>query len=763
MGRPKQSSVARVAFETALSLQAMHDDTSAYPLFAMAYADKTADRDLRGVYAANLAFAEGSRAQRGTPGAHRRAMELFAEALETRPAGWPEVLYNRANYLSYASSSAERDLDAAERDYREVLRLNPKFHQALHGLGNVMFVRGALADAIKLFRKAWKSHQHAAYAHSLSAALRMLRDASGIDESVTVLEEAIRSHPNDAETLARLANIYIAEEDGPKARELLKRALRVDPNHVFALGNLADSLRNDRMYRLAIPFYRRAVELGSYSANRHTFCNYVYALQFVSDWRDTAKNFARLVETLKMESQEPVTSSSTLCVHPFMSIAYPLPATVVKGLAERHARIAELSAEESGARPYAAYPRRRRGADDGPRGGRKLRIGYFGAEFGDEVVGRDFVHVLAAHDRDVVEVYVYALNGSDGSWYRETFERDADRFRDLSTTGNVEAARLIHEDEVDVLINLTGYTRKERTSILALRPAPVQIFFKGYMGPAGATYVDFTLSDRHTSPPEYAPYFTEGLAFMNDTFFVSDYAESAAKVLDDERYAEDDGSSADPAPLYKRRDYGLPDEGFVFSNFNQLYKIDPAIFQVWMRLLKRVPGSVLWLINKPSDGADNIKREAVQAGVDPARVIFLNMQPGSVHIQIKALADIFLDTPLYNGHSTGADALWGGVPVLTLPRVSMASRVGLSFVSTMGVPELAVRSLEEYEELAVQLANDPDRLREIRDRVKRARTESSLFDIKDWTRRAEASYQAMYEAKTAFSKHKRKGKRLNVF
>ncbi len=677
------------------------------------------------------------------------AIACYERAIALRP-GWAEALFNMGNLLL----TSRRDRAGARARYEESLKANPRFYPALYGLGNLLYDLGDLAGAERRLRAAIEANpREPSPYNALANVMRANRDPKGTAEAIDLMKRVLEFAPDDAATLINLANAHIAVEQNKPARKYLKRALKLTPDNAHLHSNLGDALRNDEFYLEAIPHYARAYELDP--TLDAAFCNLVYALQFVSDWSNSTRNFAHLQTLLKRQSREPVTSTTHPCVHPFMALAYPLPVEVLLDTARFYAGIAAARAREMrvpalkhlawDAPNGLATPKRVAKAAAGAGVGKVIRIGYIGFEFGNFPVGKDMRSVFGLHDRSKVEVFAYALNPDDGSPWRKWIAEGVDHFRDFSATDTRQCAERIARDGVTILVSLTGYTRGERSEILALRPAPIQVFFKGFMGTSGADFADYILSDADATPPEMAPLYTERLALLgNGSFFVSDYRAYQAAVVD-------------PANPFRptRKEHGLPEDGFVFACFNQLYKVDAATMDAWARILLAVPRSVLWLPRFPPDGTANIALEAERRGVDRSRVIFLGKFPDAQHLVIKGLADLFLDTPLYNAHGTATDILWAGVPLLTFQGSKMASRVAASLLRAIGTPELITRSMRDYERLAVRLATDKAWYAEIKKRVMEGRLTSSLFSTEHWVRRAEGMYQSMLESHLAKAKAKR--------
>ncbi|TYZ67101.1 hypothetical protein PybrP1_002835, partial [[Pythium] brassicae (nom. inval.)] len=297
---------------------------------------------------------------------------------------------------------------------------------------------------------------------------------------------------------------------------------------------------------------------------------------------------------------------------------------------------------------------------------------------------------------------------------------------------SLHAARRIHRDGIHVLVNLNGYTKGARNKIFALRPAPLQVSYMGFCGTLGADYVQYMVGDAVVVPPAHRRFFTEKIISMPHSYFVNDHRQSARDVLD-------------AAKCPTRAHYGVPEDAFVFCNFNQVYKIDPATFATWMNILKRVPSAILWLLRFPPLAEANIRAEAAARGVKAHRLHFTDVAPKDEHLKRGYLADLFLDTPECNAHTTGCDILWGGTPLVTMAKERMASRVASSLLRAANLGELVTCSLEEYEELAVALASDMDKLWELRRRLEDDRDRCPLFDTQRWVRNLETGLSMAWE------------------
>jgi predicted O-linked N-acetylglucosamine transferase (SPINDLY family) len=347
-------------------------------------------------------------------------------------------------------------------------------------------------------------------------------------------------------------------------------------------------------------------------------------------------------------------------------------------------------------------------------------VGYLSADFHDHATAHLMLGMFKRHDRARFEVFAYSYGIEDGSEYRARIRTEVEHFVDLAPMTDRAAAQRIHADEIDVLIDLKGYTREARTAILAHCPAPVQMAWLGYPCSMGAAFIDYALVDAHVVPPSQQAYYSERLLYMPHTY----------QVNDDEQPIDADTPT--------RASVGLPSKGFVFCCFCAHYKIDPSVFGAWMRMLKEVPGSVLWLIDGYEAARRNLQEAARTAGVDPARLVFAPREKKSAHLARHRLADLFLDTWVYNAHTTMSDALWAGLPAITRAGTTFARRVGTSLLHAVGMPEMVVTEADAYVNLAVALARDPARLAALRARLAAVRPTAPLFDTTGFVRDLEA-------------------------
>jgi predicted O-linked N-acetylglucosamine transferase (SPINDLY family) len=363
-----------------------------------------------------------------------------------------------------------------------------------------------------------------------------------------------------------------------------------------------------------------------------------------------------------------------------------------------------------------------------PRRSEKLRLAYLSGDFRLHAVAFLVAELFERHDRSRFEVIGVSCGPDDSSDMRSRLAAAFDRFIDARSKSDREVAELLHALGIDITIDLAGHTQHGRLGILAMRPAPIQASYLGFPATTGADFIDYIIADAIVLPFDQQPYYTERIVHLPDTYQVNDSRRAIA------------------ARVPTREELGLPEQGVVFCCFNNTWKMAPPVFDVWMRLLDRIAGSVLWLrCDKPRAEA-NLRREAAARGIDPARLVFADTLPDyRDHLARHRAADLFLDTLPFNAHTTASDALWAGVPVLTCRGRTFAGRVAPSLLNAVGLPQLVTDSLDDYEGLALRLATEPALLRAFRRTLEENRLRSPLFDTARFCRHIEAAYTMMWE------------------
>jgi predicted O-linked N-acetylglucosamine transferase (SPINDLY family) len=334
---------------------------------------------------------------------------------------------------------------------------------------------------------------------------------------------------------------------------------------------------------------------------------------------------------------------------------------------------------------------------------------------------------LERHDKSRFQLNAFSFGPDTKDATRARVAAAFDRFIDVRGRSDQDVAMLARQFEIDIAIDLNGFTQGSRTDIFAMRAAPIQVNYLGYPGTMGAEYVDYLVADATVIPEAHRRHYAERIAYLPNSYLANDSGHRISERA------------------FTREELGLPRNGIVYCCFNNSYKIAPGTFDGWMRILDRVEGSVLWLLEGNAHAVNNLRKEAARRGIDGNRLVFAPRVPIADHLARHRSADLFLDTLPYNAHTTAIDALWAGLPVLTRLGETFAGRVAASLLEAIRVPELITRTPDEYEGLAVALATNPDRLIELKRKLADNRLTTPLFDTRLLAKHIEAAYTAMYE------------------
>ncbi len=664
---------------------------------------------------------------------YQRALELKTDYVEAH------------NNLGHVFNG-RGELDKATACYRRALQLNPNYAPAHYSLGLVYQVRGDLNEAVACYRQALK--RDPAYAEAHNNLGNALKDQGNLDEAVACCLRALELKPDLAEAHNNLGAAVREQGRPDDAIACYRRALELNPDLAEAHINLGDALREQGKLDAAVACFRRALELKPDSAVVHNSLgdafteqgkldaavacyrralelkpsyvsalgSLVHGLQHVCCWDDLRVLSERVIEAIDQDSDAGLASP----VAPFGFLALPLMTT-----AEQQRKCARQWVNQRlKVKGEFGYDRAHN-RTTAPK--TKMIIGYLSADFHSHAVAYLIAELIEKHDRSRFAIHGYSYGRDDGSAMRGRLVRAFDRFVDVRNLSHLQAAQRIAGDEVQILVDLTGYTRNARTQIVALRPAPIQVNYLGYPGTMGGSFIDYILVDDYVVPSDQQPSFTEKLVHLPGCYQVNDSQREIASCTQ------------------SRAECGLPEAGFVFCSFNNNFKITPEMFGVWMTLLKEVPGSVLWLLEGNRFAPANLCREAKRRGVAAERLVFAPHRPLAEHLARHRLADLFLDTFPYNAHTTASDALWAGCPVLTMAGETFASRVAASLLTALDLPELITRSLADYQDAALRLARNAGLLVALRERLEASRKDSQLFNADWFARNLEKAYSTMWE------------------
>ena len=525
----------------------------------------------------------------------------------------------------------------------------------------------------------------------------------GSDQSALAShDKAIQLNPNNPQAHNNRGSALQSLHQYQAALESYDRAIQLDPAYAEAHANRANALMALKQYEPALESFNRVLELQPDVEYLRSLR--LYMRRQICDWENAHQDLSDLESAIERGEKAAL---------PFATLALTNSPTLQRRAAEIYA-LDKYRATNAIAAPN--HPRHDR-----------IRIGYFSADYYNHATSYLMSELFERHDRGKFEVLGFSFGPNISDEMSKRVSASMDRFLDVRSMPDRDIAQLSRELEVDIAIDLKGYTQDHRAGIFNHRAAPIQVSYVGYPGTMGASFMDYLIADPTLIPESSRTHYSEKIIYLPDSYQPNDSRRPVAAT----------------APT--RTGERLPESAFVFCCFNNTYKITPAIFDIWMRILARVPGSVLWLLDGDPASTANLRTQAQLRGIDPARLVFARPLPLADHLARHALADLFLDTSPYNAHTTASDALWTGLPVLTCLGETFAGRVAASLVNAVGLPELITSTWPDYEELAVALAQDPQRHQSLRSRLHAARNTAPLFDTPAYTRHLEAAYIAILD------------------
>ncbi|MCH8181697.1 MAG: tetratricopeptide repeat protein [Proteobacteria bacterium] len=632
------------------------------------------------------------------------AIEALNKAIEVNPES-AHAWNNLGN--SYAAlKKQEEALDA----YRRAAEIDPKLDVAMINLGNVLRAMDRLDEALQWFEKALQKNPalYSAY-NGIGLSYQAYNEH---EKAIDAFEKAVEIKPHYAHALNNLAISYQDTGQHAKAIKAYQDILDNHPELTEVYFNLGTLLQLMSRFDESVVVFKKAL-----SQREHYDVVYPYlahGLMQQCSWT----NLDAIISKVLTNAELQVIRGEEVAVSAFGLQSLPATPELKLGAARQISKRAQEKVEEQKkARPPYKFRRRR---------GKKITVGFMSPDFRFHSVAVAFKSVLGARNTDRFEYQAYAITtyGEDGltSFFQATF----DKYIDITNMTHTKAADTIHGNGVDILVDLAGHTRGGRYEVFAFRPAPIQAHWLGFSSTTGADYIDYLITDKIQLPPEDQKYCSEKLVYLPDTFMATSQHEHIAEPV-------------------SRVEAGLPEEGFVFANFNSHYKFYPTMFDIWMRLLRQVPGSLIWFMGGTKTSRKNLRLEAKKRGVDPARLCFANTILHPNHLARIHHVDLCLDNLFHGGGVTTTDALWVGVPVLTLWGDAPPARNGASLVSAIGAPELTTYSMTEYESKALSLARNPAELAALKAKLQANRDTHPLFDIGRLTGHLESGFELMME------------------
>jgi protein O-GlcNAc transferase len=658
------------------------------------------------------------------------ADRLFAIAIRINSQS-PELFYIRGCVLQ----SLSRNEDALA-SFTLALALKPDFAEARNNRGVTLLALKRYPEALACFDRVIAEKPGAAMVHNNRATALLALER--YDEALASSETALNIDPNAADALFSRGSALAALGRPQHALTDFNRALVIDPSCVDALVHRGIILAQEKRHHEALASYNKA--LGIRPGQIDILYNRVNSLWALRRFADAVPDCEQILKSdphykyargnliysrLQCADWRKLTVEKAAAVADLQAglrSFQPLHAIAVCNSPDDLLKCSRIWVSgECPPRPEALWQGERYHHD-------RIRIAYVSADFGPHPVATLAAGVFENHDRTRFETVAISFGPEDNSGARDRMQFAFDRFIDVRGQSDAEAARQLREMEIDIAVDLMGFTQNARSSIFARRPAPVQVNYLGFPGSMGAPYIDYIVADKIVIPEAHHSNYDEKIAYLPHSCFPND----ASRPI------------AERTP--SRSEAGLPDKGFVFCSFNNLYKITPELFAVWMRLLSAIDGSVLWLSATNPEAVRNLKNEAKERGISGDRILFAPFLPSAEeHLARLRLADLFLDTTPYNAHATACDFLWAGVPIVTLQGASFAGRVGASLLSAIGVQTLIGDSAAEYEAIALRFARDPSGLTAVKRKLIRNRESYPLFDTVRFTRNLEAAYMAMWK------------------
>lgn len=663
------------------------------------------------------------------------ALEAYEKAISIN-SNFADAHYNRGNTLSDL-----KRLEEAIQSYEIAISINAAHARAYYNRGNALIELKRPAQAVTSYRQAISITPNYPEAfNNLGQALRELKDYSPAIESfntaIELKENYVEAYYNKADTLSTLNRL-------DEAIRMYEKALQFKPDHFDAHNNKGNALKLLKHYQLALSCYDKAIEIkpnfveawvnkgntfkdlkqyddALYSYQKANEINpkvefllgiHLHVKQLACEWRDLQSDID-LLELSVAQNEKTVI--------PFTMLA-------MTDRPDLHLKASEIFKSSKFPLVPKSFKFESKTTNE------KIRIGYYSADFHNHATAYLMAELFESHNTERFEIFGFSFGPNVEDEMRQRLKRSFHQFKDISLLSDQEVGQLSRELGINIAIDLKGYTQDCRPGIFAQRCAPVQVNFLGYPGSMGAEYIDYLIADRHVAPIKNQHHYCEKIVYMPNCYQVND----SGRLISDRQF--------------KRQELGLPAEGVVYCCFNNNFKILPSMFDSWIKILANVESSVLWLFEDNPSASKNLKNEAKHRGLDPDRIVFAQRMELVDHLARHKVADLFLDTFPYNAHTTASDALWAGLPLLTLQGESFASRVASSLLHNLELTELIAKSQTEYELKAIELGRNPETLKTIKNKLITNRNSSPLFDGKLFATHLESAFEEMH---WRFSLHK---------
>jgi predicted O-linked N-acetylglucosamine transferase (SPINDLY family) len=630
---------------------------------------------------------------------YEEALTSFDNTIAHRP-NYSEAWSNRGNVLREL-----RQYEEALASYDKAINLTPDYADAWSNRGVTLIRLKQFEEALASYDKVISLKPN--YAEAWANRGVALKQLKRFEEALTSYDKAISLKPDYAEAWS-FSGIALQElKQYEQSLACFDKAISYKPNYATAWFCRGEMLKEPKRYEEALISYEKVIDIDP----NYEFClgQKLHAQMHMCIWKDLEPQLIKLSERV---------SNGIPASTPFSILALLDEPKTLQRAADIYVQ-AKFPTQVSSA------------AFDKKNQTERTRIGYYSADFHNHATSYLMAELFEVHDRSRFEIFGFSFGPNKQDEMRERVAAGVDHFHEVSNKSDREIAELSRTLGIDIAIDLKGFTQDSRTGIFAERCAPIQVNYLGYPGTMAAPYIDYIIADPVLIPPETQDYYSEKVVYLPDCYQIND---GKRRISQNE---------------FTREEFGLPGDQFVFCCFNNNYKILPETFDSWMRILKSVEGSVLWLIQANDWSTTNLRKEAAARGIDESRLVFAKRMELEGHLARHRLADLFLDTLPYNAHTTASDALWAGLPVLTQIGQSFAARVSASLLTAIGLPELITRDVEQYESLAIELAQNPSKLSSIRQKLEANKTTSPLFNASVFAKNIENAYSQIMERYTA--------------
>ena len=623
------------------------------------------------------------------------ALASYDTAIDLRP-DYSEAYSNRGNLLKEL-----KRLDESLASCDKAIALKPDYPEVYINKGNTLRELHRPDDALASYDKVLALEPDSAQAYSNKGIV--LQELHKLDDALASHDKAIELDPDYSEAYNNRGNVLKALNRLDESLASYDKAITLKSDYAEVYTNRGNTLQDLQRLDEALACYKKAIELKpDYEFLPGTL---LLTKMMLCDWQNLTENLQHL-ETMIYSAQK---------------ITTPFPVLALVDSPELHKQTSRIYTE-------ALFPKverldviKKREKND------RIRIGYFSADFRNHAMSYLLAGLFETHDSTRFELYGFSIEPVTHDEMYKRVSTAFETFVDVSDMADSEVVRYSRNLEIDIAVDLNGFTKHARVGIFAGVCAPLQVSYLGYPGTMGAPFIDYIIADKTIIPSDRVSDYSEKVVYLPNSYQVND---SKRKISD---------------KIFTKKESGLPETGFVFCCFNNNYKILPSTFDGWMRILKAVEGSVLWLLEDNRTASINLRKEATARGVEGNRLIFAQRIPMDEHLARHRLADLFIDTLPYNAHTTASDALWAGLPVLTCMGQSFASRVAASLLTAIKLPELITHTQDEFEARAITLATDVSMLSNVKLKLERNRLTTPLFNTRLFAQHIEAAYETMYE------------------